>query len=106
LQKIASGLIAAGGLEQGRIQEICDALAEAFGIAQKLRLSDGIAFIGIQLAEILAFAEQRDEALGVVDEAEAGFRVLGHNEGVEHVGRMREAIRGDGKDAPETERGQ
>ena len=105
MQKIASGLIAAGGLEQGRIQEIYDALAEAFGIAQKLRLPDGIAFIGIQLADILARAGHRDEALAVLDEAEAGFRVLGHAEGVEHVGRMREAIRGDGKDAPETEQG-
>ena len=105
LQKIASGLIAAGGLEQGRIQEIYDALAEAFGIARKLRLPDGIAFIGIQLADILARAGHRDEALAVLDEAEAGFRVLGHAEGVEHVGRMREAIRGDGKDAPETEQG-
>jgi tetratricopeptide (TPR) repeat protein len=103
LQKIAAGLIAAGGLKQGRIQEIYDALAEAFGIAQKLRVPDGIAFIGIQLADILARAGLRDEALGVLDEAEAGFRVLGHAVGVEHVGRMREAIRGNGKDAPKTE---
>jgi hypothetical protein len=105
LQNIAAGLLAAGGLEQGRIQEIYDALAEAFGIARKLRWPEGIAFIGIQLAEILARAGHRDEALAVLHEAEAGFRVLGHAEGIEHVGRLRDAIRGDGKDAPETEQG-
>jgi hypothetical protein len=105
LQRIASGLIATGGLKQGRIQEIYNALAEAFGIAQNLRWPDGIAFVGIQLAEILALAGHPDEALAVLDQAEAAFRVLGRAAGIERVGRLRETIRGDGENAREPEQG-
>jgi tetratricopeptide (TPR) repeat protein len=99
--KIAAGLIAAGGLEQGRIQEIHDALAEAFGIARKLGEPDGIAWVGFQLAQILALAGHRGEALVVLDEAEAAFTTLGNTEGLGHIGKLREAIRSDDQQTPE-----
>jgi tetratricopeptide (TPR) repeat protein len=93
LQKIAAALMTAGGLEHGRIQEIFEALAEAFSIARRLGIPDGIAGVGAQLAQVLALAGHRDEALAVLDKAEAGFQKLGHAEGLAHVGQLREAIR-------------
>ena len=93
LQKIASGLIEGGGLQQGRIQEIFDALAEAFSIAKQLGLPDGIAFVGIQLAQVMAIGEKRDDALAVLDEVEAAFGTLGHAEGVEQARQLRAHIR-------------
>jgi hypothetical protein len=94
LQKIATALIKAGGIEQGRIQEIHDALAEAFVIARDLQLPDGIANVGIQLAQILALGDRHDEALQVLGEAEKGFRQLNHAEGLEAVQRLRQTIAG------------
>ncbi|MEM6744599.1 MAG: AAA family ATPase [Pseudomonadota bacterium] len=96
LQKIAAALIEGGGLEQGRHQEIYEALAEAFAIAKHLQIPDGIAFIGSQLAQVMAMRGLRDQALTVLDDAEAGFAKLGHAEGLEHVRQLRHEIGGDG----------
>jgi hypothetical protein len=95
LQQIADALLAAGGLEHGRIQEIYEALAEAFAIFQRLGLPDGIAFNGSLLAQVLAIGGQRDDALTVLDAAEAGFSKLGHADGLDHVASLRAAIRGN-----------
>ena len=97
LHKIAATLLATGGLEQGRIQEISEALAEAFAIAQKLSEPDGIAFVGHQLAQVLAIDGHRDDALTVLDAAEAGFRKLDHAAGLDHVAKLRASIRGEQK---------
>ncbi len=85
--------MAAGGLEHGRIQEIADALAEAWDIARRLKLPDGVGFVGLQLAQVLAIGGLRDEALAVLDEAETAFAKLGHAAGLQHVAALREAIR-------------
>ena len=93
LQRIASALVQADGLQQGRIQEIYDALAEAYAIARRLGLLDGIARIGPTLAQILALGGHQDEALTVLDEAEAAFEKLGDPDGVSQVHELRAAIR-------------
>ena len=90
LQKIASALLAADGIEKGRIQEIYDALAESYGIALKLGLADGISGVGVMLAQIMAIGGLRDEALTVLDQAEAAFQKLGETDGVAHVRQLRE----------------
>ena len=94
LHRIATTLLESGGLEAGRIQEIYEALAEAFAIARRLGLSDGTAFVGIQLAQVMAMGGLRDEALTVLDDAEAAFATLGHTEGLAHVGALRARIAG------------
>jgi hypothetical protein len=94
LQKIAEGLMAAGGLEDGRIQEIADALLESFNIARQLGLPDGIGFVGLQLAQVLARRGLRTEALDVLDLAEAAFQKLGNAQAIAFVANLRESIRG------------
>ncbi len=92
LQRIASALLGTGGLEQGRAQEIYEALAESYAIARHLQLPDGIAAVGVLLAQVLAIGGHRDDALGVLQEAEAAFRKLGDANGVERVQNLRETI--------------
>jgi len=92
LQKIASALLQADGIKKGRIQEIYDALAESYGIALKLGFPDGIAYVGDQLAEVMAAGGLRDEALVVLDQAEAAFQKLKKADGVAHVRQLRERI--------------
>jgi hypothetical protein len=92
LQKIASTLLAAGGLEKGRNQEIYEALAESYGIALKLGRPDGIAIVGAQLAQVMAVGGLRDEALAVLDQAEAAFQKLKDAAGVTRVRQLRERI--------------
>jgi hypothetical protein len=89
---IATTLIAAGGWEQGRTQEILEALGEAFRIARKLDLPDGMKQVGTKLAEVLASAGRRDEALAVLDAAEVGFRKLGQDKGSERIAWLRQAL--------------
>ena len=96
LQKIAMGLLQGGGLEQGRVQEIYEALAEAFAIARRLGLPDGVGAVGLQLAPILALGGHREEALGVLDEAEAAFRKLGNRQSVELVNELRTQLQDRG----------
>jgi hypothetical protein len=93
LKKVADGLLAADGLEKGRAQEIIDALAEAFGIARRLSLRDGIAMAGTQLARVLAWGGLHDNALAVLNDAEASYRKLQNVEGIAYVEQLREAIR-------------
>src|SRR5690348_2330274 len=71
-----------------------DALLESFNIAQQLELADGIGFVGLQLAQVLARGGLRTEALTVLDPAEAAFQKLGHADGVTRVASLRETIRG------------
>ena len=83
-----------GGVEKGRIQEIYEALAELFAIAARLGAPDGIAHVGALLAQVLAMGGHRDEALAVLDQAEAAFRKLGDADGIEHVQQLRRTITG------------
>ena len=85
LQKIAIGLLSAGALEQGRIPEVHDALAESFGIFTRLKPSFEVADVGAQLAQVVAMGGLADEALGVLDVAEAAFQKLGQADGGAHV---------------------
>ena len=93
LQKIAEALLEADGIQQGRIQEIYDALTEAYGIARQLGLRDGIAAIGPTLAQILALGGHQEEASTVLDEAEAAFEKLGNADGVSQIRKLRAAMR-------------
>ncbi|HTW69362.1 MAG TPA: hypothetical protein VME47_05700, partial [Acetobacteraceae bacterium] len=87
--KMADTMIAAGGLDDGRAPEIHAAAAEAFAIARRLNLADGVAYTGTLLARILARAGRIDEALLVLHEAEAGFATLGDTAGLERVRQLR-----------------
>jgi tetratricopeptide (TPR) repeat protein len=93
LQKIAAALLATGGIEQGRIQEIYEAFAESFAVARKLGAPDGIGFVGLQLAQIMVMGGLQIEAMQVLDEAEAAFEKLGHDEGLQNVRGLREQIK-------------
>jgi hypothetical protein len=86
--------MAAGGLEDGRIQEIADALLDSFNIARQLELPDGIGFVGVRLAQVLARGGLRTEALGVLDLAEPAFQKLGNAEAIAVAANLRESIRG------------
>ena len=92
LSRIAGALIARGGLTDGRIQEIYEALAESFAIAQKLGLRDGIGYVGMQLAQVLAIGGMRDEALAVLSDAENALRSLQHVQMLANVQQLRERI--------------
>jgi tetratricopeptide (TPR) repeat protein len=94
LQKIAFGLIDGGGLEQGRIQEIYEALVEAFDIAHRLKMQEGIAFVGIQLGQVLAMSGQKEQGLAVLDEAAAAFDRLGDADGTDQCQELIEQIKG------------
>ncbi len=95
LFKIASALLDAGGLEAGRVQEIYDALAESFAIAVRLGQPDGVGTVGAVLAQVLAVGGHRDDALDVLNQAEAAFRKLGDGRGVGHVQELRKMIGGN-----------
>ena len=89
LHKIAEALIAAGGLDDARAPEIHAAAAEAFAIARRLKIPEGVAYTGTMLAQILGRTGRIDEALPILDEAEAGFATLGDAAGLEHVKQIR-----------------
>jgi tetratricopeptide (TPR) repeat protein len=92
LQKIAAALLQNGGLENGSVEEIFEALVESFTTAVKLSLPDGIANIGVMLAQVMATGSLRDEALAVLDQSEAAFQKLGKADGVARVRHLRERI--------------
>ena len=93
MQRIASALLDAGGIEKGRIQEIYEALAESIRIAQKARASPTESRASaLILAQVMAIGGLRDEALAVLDQAEAAFQKLGKADGVAHVRQLREQI--------------
>jgi hypothetical protein len=93
LQKIASALLDNGGLKKGHIQEIYEALAESYAITLKLGVADGIGSVGAMLAQVMAIRGLRDEALAVLDQAEAAFQKLKDAAGVARVRELREHIR-------------
>jgi tetratricopeptide (TPR) repeat protein len=94
LYKIASALLESGGLESGRAREIADALAESYAIALKLGHPDIVGASGALLAQVLAMGGHRDDALAVLDQAEAAFAKLGNAGRVAQVKELREAIKG------------
>ena len=94
LQKIASALLENGGMAHGRIQEIFEALFEAYQIASRIGLPDGIAFIGIQLAQVMAIGGSKVEALAILETVDAAFAKLGHDDGQAAVVRLRGEIGG------------
>jgi hypothetical protein len=92
LRRVALTPHAADGINKGRILEIFAALAESYALMRKLGLPDGIGYVGAELAQIMAMGSLRDEALGVLDEAEAAFQKLGKADGVAQVRQLREQI--------------
>jgi tetratricopeptide (TPR) repeat protein len=91
LHKFASGLIASESVDG--LQEVFDASAESYTIALKLGFAEGIAHSGALFAHILATLRHHDEALAVLEEAEAAFHRLGYADGIAHVQSLREQIR-------------
>ena len=85
-----------GDHETGGIQAIYEDLAHAFAILQKLQRPDGIAVVGMLLAQVLAMGGLRDEALQVLDAAEQGFRTLSNDAGVQQIEQLRQAIHASG----------
>ena len=85
-----------GDHETGGIQAIYEDLAHAFAILQTLQRPDGIAVVGMFLAQVLAMGGQHDEALQVLDAAEQGFRMLSNEAGVRQIEQLRQAIRASG----------
>jgi hypothetical protein len=92
LYKIAGVLLEGDGIHRGRIQEIADALGESFRIVVDLGAPDGIGPVGALLAQVLAMGGLRDEALRVMDQAEAAYRKLSQTGSVDQVRVLREMI--------------
>jgi len=92
LYRIARLLIEAGGLDDARALEIHAVASEAFTIARRLKLANGVAHTGALLAQILARAGRISEALPVLDEAEAAFAKLSNAAGVAHVREIRKTL--------------
>lgn len=92
LYKIASSLIILGGLNDARASEIYDTASEALSIARRLDLAAGIAHSGVLLADVLAKTGRGEEALPVLDEAEAAFAKLGDAEGLARAKALRETL--------------
>ena len=93
LQKIASCLLDLGGGADERIHEIHAALAEAFDIALRMQLPDGIGFVGVPLGQVLVAMGRGEEALAVLDLAEAAFRKLGNSDGAAFAEQLRRRAR-------------
>jgi hypothetical protein len=79
-----------GALQEGRIQEIFETLAESYAIARKLGILDDIAHAGALLAQILALGGRREQALQLLDETGAAFHRLGDADGIAHVRTLRD----------------
>ncbi|WP_422378537.1 hypothetical protein [Roseibium sp.] len=77
LYKFAGLKIATGALERGEVQEIYDALAEAFEIAISLKIPDGIGSTGFLLGQVIVLGGHYDDAIKVLEAAIAAFEVLG-----------------------------
>ena len=85
-------MIDQGGLNDARVAEISDLSSEAFTIARQLNLANGIAHSGVLLAQVLAKTGRGEEALPVLDEAEAAFTKLGNAEGLARAKALRETL--------------
>jgi hypothetical protein len=68
-------------------------LSESYAIALKLGLTNGIAVVGVQLAQILAVGGLQEEAISVLDVAEVAFQKLRSFEDLTDVRRLRDHIR-------------
>ncbi|HYI49182.1 MAG TPA: tetratricopeptide repeat protein [Allosphingosinicella sp.] len=90
LQDIARLLIANGGLADQRIDEIYDALTEAFQLAQKLAVPDGIGFVGVMLAQVMLIMNLKQAATPVLDACEAAFTKLRDERNLATVRQLRE----------------
>jgi hypothetical protein len=101
LQKIAIALIAAGGFEDGRRQEIVGALDEAFEIVQRLKIPDGIGRVGILLAQVLGQLGQKQKAFQILEEVENAFAMLGNTQGLERVIQIRQELADTASPAPD-----
>ena len=89
LHKIAKALFEAGGLDDARAPEIHAAASEAFAIVRRLKLAEGVGHSGTLLARILGTVGRIDEALPILDEAEAGFATCGNAAGLAQVKEIR-----------------
>jgi tetratricopeptide (TPR) repeat protein len=89
---IAALRLQRGEHETGGLQTIHDELAEAFAISVKLGRADGIAAIGKLLAQVLAMAGQREQALGVLEQAESAYAKLDNAQGLASVRDLRKAV--------------
>ncbi|MCW5704775.1 MAG: CHAT domain-containing protein [Bradyrhizobium sp.] len=85
LYRLANVLIAAVGLDDHRVNEIHSLLAEAFSIARDLQQTEGVAYIGNQLMQVLAELGDRQAVLQILDEVEKAFRKLKDATGLETV---------------------
>lgn len=92
LLRIAAGLIEAEGLKGGHHHEINEALAEAQAISRQLGLPHGIAFVGVELPQVLLLGGLRQEENEVLLEAVAAFKALGHVEVAKTARALRERI--------------
>ncbi|AGA90192.1 hypothetical protein Thimo_1398 [Thioflavicoccus mobilis 8321] len=81
-----------GEHETGGIQAIYDDLAASYEILRRLGRPDGIGAVGLLLAQVLTMGGHRDDALTVLDEAEAAFAKLGQTAAVEQVRALRGLI--------------
>ena len=77
LHRIALTLMAQGALEDQRATEVLSALVEAYRIATELRFPDGIGYAGLQLAQVLAMAGLKDEALAVLTPVKVALQKIG-----------------------------
>ncbi len=92
LQKLADTLVQLGALQDERAQEVFETLAESYAIARRLKLADGMAYVGWQLAQIMAGGGLRKEVLTLLDEVEEAFTVLKDAEGIAKVRDLRQEI--------------
>ena len=84
-----------GDDKRGGLQSICEDLAQAFAILRTLGHPDGLAVVGLRLAEVLAMRGLKDEALAALDEAAVALKGVGNTAGVAEADNLRRAIEGD-----------
>jgi len=81
-----------GDHQRGGLPEIYADLAAAHAIGVKLRRPDYLGTIGLLLAQVMSMTGEVEEALRILDQAEAAFNQLGWTADVAAVREMREAI--------------
>lgn len=81
-----------GQHQSGGLQRIYDDLAEAFAISRRLGRPDAIGAIGQLLAQVLALAGEREQALAVLALADEAFTRIDAADGLAQVRALRAAI--------------